>query len=150
MPETSERWMSSDEEELIPITFTSVESGAESIRQLLEDHDIEAHVGDDVPEKRIAEVPSPDRGVPVWVPHSLAEEAQAFIADREETDGFRVLDEDVDDQSDSDFGINPIDEKHDPGELEEDSYGLAEMLATEPSSDSSEDSFEESWDDEEF
>ena len=147
MPEQSERWLSSEQEELIPITFTATESGAEIIRQLLEDHDIEAHVAEDAPETRLAEIPSPDRGVPVWVPHSLAEEAQAIIADREETDEFRVLDEDVEDRSDSDFGINPIDENHDPGEIEEeDSVGLAELLTGEPS----EDSIEESWDDDEY
>lgn len=89
------------------VVARSVEE-AEEFCDLLNDHDIPAMVGDggsQGKEEAVRSCPQSKgtaRGVPVLVPEVLLDEASEVIADREDSDEFRVVDEKDDDQDEED------------------------------------------------
>lgn len=83
----------------LPVVYARSLDEAEWYCQVLEDHDIPAIMDEDY--KSPLAGGSGRRGVPVLVPESLLEDAQAYIAQLEEMDDFS---EDEADEADDEFG----------------------------------------------
>jgi len=122
----------------VPAVFGRNADEADLYRQLLEDHDIPALIGDDEVldkvQKDAARRPGMTRGVAVLVPEAMLDEASEVIADREETEGFSLADtddefDDEDEEEDEEFGFSETNELGIVGaddEDEEDLLGLEE------------------------
>jgi hypothetical protein len=106
--------MSSDEE-YVPAVFARSLDEAEEFRQLLEDHGIEAILGDEEEDATVAADPDTTvdaitHGVAVLVPEMYLDEASEIIADREDGDEFEDDDELEDDEEEDEFPIGDEDE----------------------------------------
>jgi hypothetical protein len=90
----------------VPAAFARDQEEAQQYRELLEDHDIPAIVGQEdlgVDQDETLEVSSKrmPRGVPVLVPEVLLAEAGEVIADRDDAGGLQVdQDADLEDEED--------------------------------------------------
>jgi len=109
--------------ELLPVLYARTDDEAAEYCDLLNDHDIPACVGSaDEPEgaaQKVAKRPA-GRGVPVFVPESLLDEASEIIADRDE---FVDFEEDAGDEEDeeeeSEFTTEEVEYEGDEEEQEE-------------------------------
>ncbi len=123
--------------DFVPAVFARSIEEAEDYRQLLDDHDIPAIVGDE--EQAGATAPPGlrkgfSRGVPVLVPEAMLEEAGEVIAERDETDAFGLEEEDEEETEDEAFtldGTEPEDLEAEETEDEEDDQDEANELEDE-------------------
>lgn len=100
----------SSDEQYVPAVFARSLEEAEELRQLLEDHGIEAVLGDesDPPPSPVdpdTTVDAITHGVAVLVPEMYLDEASEVIADREDADEFEPEDEEEDEEEDDEFAI---------------------------------------------
>ena len=112
--------------EFVPAVFGRSIEEAEKYRQLLDDHDIPAIIGDDedVAEGDASRRQGMTRGVPVLVPEAMLDEASEVIADREELDEYEISEDNLDAEDEDDEGF-PLGEELDledrkPFETEDD------------------------------
>jgi hypothetical protein len=143
----------SERDEYVPAVYARSEQEAEALRQLLEDHDIEAVIGYDELDDRgepdaVAGVMS--GGVPILVPEIYLDEASEIIADREDVDEYEPeIEEEQDEEADETlegFEEAEPEELFLPDEEEEE-----EDLFADDEEDEFEDEFEdEDLDDEEY
>jgi hypothetical protein len=88
--------------DFVPAVFARSVEDAEKYRELLDDHDIPAIIGDSVGDEAGKTCSAGvTHGVPVLVPDVLLDEASEIIADREDVDEFDIDDE-ADDEDDED------------------------------------------------
>jgi len=109
MSPEDEQFNSDARDEFVPAVVARSTEEAEEYRELLNDHDIPAVVGEievDDPdeEHRLARGRGMGRGVPVLVPEAMLDEASEIIADREDDDEFRTDEEEVEEEDDEEFG----------------------------------------------
>lgn len=130
----------SPEDGFVPVTFARTRDEAEEIRQILEDHGIEAVLGE---EETLAardddEETDRDGGFPVLVPELHLDEAEEIIADLEESDEFEIAEDESEEEEDDDL---PLGEDDEDGfyQIDEEDLPDDEMPAEE----------EEEWDEEE-
>jgi hypothetical protein len=108
--------------DFVPAVFARSLEEAEDYRQLLDDHDIPAIVGDEGTGNktgRPALRKGFSRGVPVLVPEALLEEAGDVIAERDETDAFGREDETEEEEDEEVLGLEPPAPEAIEGALEE-------------------------------
>jgi len=161
-----EEFDASSDEQYVPAVFARSMEEAEELRQLLEDHGIEAVLGDESdspppPADPDTTVDAITHGVAVLVPEMYLDEASEVIADREDADEFEPEDEEDDEEEDDDeFAIG--DEEDGDGffqiEKEEDEEGFVnedneddeddEFLDDEDEGDDDDDDDDEGGDDE--
>lgn len=95
--------------DFVPAVFARSLEEAEDYRQLLDDHDIPAIIGDEGPSADAEGKPAPragfSHGLPVLVPEALLDEAGEVIAERDETDAFGLV-EDDDEEEDEEFTLD--------------------------------------------
>lgn len=110
--------------DFVPAVFARSIEEAEEYRQLLDDHDIPAIVGDEDRAAGAAGQPGPrkgfSRGVLVLVPEAMLDEAGEVIAERDETDAFGLKKEDEEDEEDEVFALDEAEPQELEGDLEED------------------------------
>jgi len=96
---------SEDLSESVPAVYARGPRDAERYVQLLADHDIDAVVDPDYspPETDDDRAPVVPSGVPILVAKAVLEDAQAFIADMDDLNGFIPNGEDEDDLDDEDL-----------------------------------------------
>ncbi len=109
----------SSDDEYVPVVFARSLDEAEELRQLLEDHGIEAVLGDEsdaaVAENSDTTIDAISHGVAVLVPDMYLDEASEIIADREDADEFEPEDEEEGEEEDDDeFPLG--------GEVDEDGF----------------------------
>lgn len=109
--------------DFVPVVFARSVEEAEEYRQLLDDHDIPAIVGDERQPGGTGEPPAPrkgfSRGVPVLVPEAMLDEAGEVIAEHDETDAFGLDKEDKEDEEDEEDEVTALGGTE-PGGLEDD------------------------------
>jgi hypothetical protein len=133
-------------EDFVPAVFARSMDEAEEFRQLLEDHGIEAVLGDEeetTPPPTDADtiLGSIAHGVAVLVPEMYLDEASEIIADREDADEFEPDDEEEDEEDDDEFAIGD--------EVDEDGYFQIEEEDDEPFDDKNDEYLDEDDEDEE-
>ncbi|MFA6134656.1 MAG: hypothetical protein WC869_11640 [Phycisphaerae bacterium] len=112
--------------DFVPAVFARSAEDAEIYRELLDDHDIPAIVGD--PEEDGSADGRKGRagmthGVPVLVPEALLDEASEIIADREDSDEFVAEEDELeeeDEEEDEKLGLGEEVELEDPFADDED------------------------------
>jgi hypothetical protein len=136
--------------DFVPAVFARSFEEAERYRELLDDHDIPAIIGNDEEDEEKVGKKSKGRGmtrgVPVLVPEVLLDEASEVIADREEIDEFETAEDDLaedEDEEDDEFELTEELDLEDEEQFEDDD----ELFEDEVDEDSDEDELD---DDEEF
>jgi len=117
--------------DFVPALVAPSPEEAEQYCELLNDHDIPAMIGDENIEVEANEEGEQlhrrriTRGVPVLVPEVMLDEASEIIADRENMEDFQVVEEDVEDEEDDQFGFaEPLEVDLDGALEEDDEEGL--------------------------
>jgi len=113
--------------DFVPAVFARSIEEAEKYRELLNDHDIPAVMGDEEEEDDSTRRPrrrGMTRGVPVLVPEALLDEASEIIADREQLEEYEISDDEFDNEEDEDetFALSSdldLDEEEDLEEEDE-------------------------------
>ncbi|MBN1556358.1 MAG: hypothetical protein JXA11_16580 [Phycisphaerae bacterium] len=103
-----------EDDGFVPAAYARSMEEAEELRQLLEDHGIEAVLGDESEAPERSEdsdttLGAITHGVPILVPEMYLDEAGEIIADREDTDEFEIDDEEDEDDEDE-FAIGDEEE----------------------------------------
>jgi len=93
-----------NEADFVPVVYARNMSEAEYYREMLEDHDMNAQIVEDI--ETPLDVSEGPRGIPVMVPHEQLEEAELIIEQRSS----------FDDEFDEDY--DPLDSDNDEDELD--------------------------------
>jgi hypothetical protein len=114
----------SSDDQYVPAVFARSEDEAEELRQLLEDHGIEAVLGDEDDSSPPSADPDTTHGaithgVAVLVPEMYLDEASEIIADREDADEFESDAEAEEDEEDDEFAIGDEDDEDGFFQIEE-------------------------------
>lgn len=111
------------DDQYVPAVFARSVDEAEELRQLLEDHGIEAVLGDEqdvpVPDDPDTTVDAIAHGVAVLVPEMYLDEAGEIIADREDADEFEDDDELEEEEDEDEFPLGDEDDEDGFFQIEE-------------------------------
>jgi len=133
--------------DFVPVVFSRGAEEAHRYRELLDDHDIPAIVGDEDTEGKSetgddVQAAQMTRGVPVLVPDALLDEASEVIADRESLEEFAITDEDAeedDEDEEDELGLG----KEGFGLEMEEAFDQEDLLEEDDGPDANEDAGEE-------